>query len=733
MTMQGCVVAVLCAAYLVISFGEVQKQEESEDYDYDYAYLPKNCSVSESIAGGWVSYSEGGAAGSTLTYHCEEGHYPFPVSQRVCSTEGEWSTMRLANGRTVAQATCKEVLCPAQLQLDNGEFWPREQWFRSGETQEFSCQDGFTLYGSAVRNCTPWGEWTGTTPVCDDQVDDCMNPGTPPGALRSGDHFRVGEKVQYRCHMGLDLLGSSERVCLESREWSGSDARCLAQFAFDSPNMVAQAMAGSLAGVMDVTSPEFKKKVSFGRSIRPGEGRLNVFILLDNSGSISEKHFLEARKAIEGLIRKLDSYEVNLKYEIISYASQARNIVSIVDPESHNADYVLHELREFKRTDHGTKRGTNLYAALHMVYASMAFLKESKESKFNETQNVILIVTDGQSNTGKSPKNALMRIRALLDLKDSLDHTHENLLDVYVFGVGSEVRKKELNEIASKKQKEKHIFILEKFKDLGEVFDEMISDSAVTMCGIAQESVKKSKENTRPWNVEITTMIMGKMENCKGSIVTQNWIMTAAHCFNETAVTHPKTVTVKHGKHEVKTAVSVILHPQYNVRGLRHKNVKEFYDYDIALIKLNQSIQVSGASRPICLPCTKPASSALKMGPESTCEQHKKALFHLEETQAHFLTKNYERKQTHIQTGAKRLECIKHAAVTFSPETTVSLTEVVTDRFLCTGGSQSYKDAVTCKGDSGGSLFLRKRQRYLQGGCSKLGQQGCVLQTIKDT
>lgn len=32
----------------------------------------------------------------------------------------------------------------------------------------------------------------------------------------------------------------------------------------------------------------------------------------------------------------------------------------------------------------------------------------------------------------------------------------------------------------------------------------------------------------------------------------------------------------------------VIPHPQYNIDGLRHKNVKEFYDYDIALVKVEE-------------------------------------------------------------------------------------------------------------------------------------------------
>lgn len=65
--------------------------------------------------------------------------------------------------------TFSDILCPAQLQLDNGQFWPKKHWFKIGEEQEFSCREGLTLSGSAKRNCTKWGHWTGTLPVCIDQ------------------------------------------------------------------------------------------------------------------------------------------------------------------------------------------------------------------------------------------------------------------------------------------------------------------------------------------------------------------------------------------------------------------------------------------------------------------------------------------------------------------------------------------------------------------------------------
>lgn len=60
-------------------------------------------------------------------------------------------------------------------------------------------------------------------------AEDCRNPGVPPGASRSGERFRIGDRVRYLCQLGLDMLGPSERKCLDSKEWSGTEPRCYGQ------------------------------------------------------------------------------------------------------------------------------------------------------------------------------------------------------------------------------------------------------------------------------------------------------------------------------------------------------------------------------------------------------------------------------------------------------------------------------------------------------------------------
>uniref|UniRef100_A0A8C1UN68 C3/C5 convertase n=1 Tax=Cyprinus carpio TaxID=7962 RepID=A0A8C1UN68_CYPCA len=683
--------------------------QKTNDYG-DYEETQKNCTLEVSIKGGSVSFSNKGLEGSVLTYHCKAGHYPFPATQRVCDRDGEWSAMRLLNGQKILKAVCKEILCPAQLQLDNGQFWPRRQWFKIGEKQTFSCHEGFVLTGSAERNCTQWGGWTGTTPVCDNQSEDCKNPGTPPGALRSGERFRIGDKVHYLCQSGLDMLGPSERHCLDSKEWSGAEPRCYAQYTYDQPDAVAQALGGSLTAVMDVSHPDFKKQgekrtfQALGRTIRVAEGRLNVFILLDTSASISPESFHLAKNATIQLVQKLDSYEVTMRFGIISYASEAKEIVSITNDLSQDVHYVMRKLHEFSDKSHGNKRGTNLHDALNKVYEELALLRENKRSHFNETQNVIIIATDGYSNMGPNPLNILPKIRNLFGYKSSIDHTKEELLDVYVFAVGQQVNKQELRSIASVKKDERHVFVLKDYRQLGLVFNQMISNFSV----------------------------MQGPRTCRGSILTKSMVLTAAHCLIKVDSDESVTFTILgfsyKGNGRVK-AMELILHPRFDVKGLKDKNVKEFYDYDIALIRLSD-ITISKNARPICLPCTSSSNRALRLAPDSTCDQHKNMLLHLDETPAQFIRQGTHRSDTRIHIGAKRGSCIEEARSTIPEHSTASLSEVITDRFMCTGGTEKNRVQLTCKGDSGGPLFLRKRMRYFQVAVVSWGtKQICDSQT----
>lgn len=111
-----------------------------------------------------------------------------------------------------------------------------------------------------------------------------------------------------------------------------------------------------------------------------------------------------------------------------------------------------------------------------------------------------------------------------------------------MFGIGGQVKKDQLNVLASQKRGEKHVFVLKDFETLGEVFNSVISkggprvalgfaffcgfslarppsktfqtgmrtfvlgDKSVTMCGVAQEVTQEDgpEAYTKPWHVTVT-------------------------------------------------------------------------------------------------------------------------------------------------------------------------------------------------------------------------------------
>lgn len=61
---------------------------------------------------------------------------------------------------------------------------------------------------------------------------------------------------------------------------------------------------------------------------------------------------------------------------------------------------------------HGRKTGTNLHAALDRVNEVVGFFKKkSAEYHFNETQNIIIIATDGKDTAKFQPGSATSDMR----------------------------------------------------------------------------------------------------------------------------------------------------------------------------------------------------------------------------------------------------------------------------------------------------------------------------------
>nr|XP_032644906.1 complement C2-like [Chelonoidis abingdonii] len=691
-----------------------------------------SCGQDVAIRSGTFALSDGYHPGSVLTYSCPPGFYPYPLGSRLCQDNGHWTPLHTPTGSVLPKALCREIRCPAQLEFENGSFQPRRASYPVGSVLTFECLDGYTLRGPAQRVCQGNGHWDGGTPACDDGAEHCPNPGVPPGTTKSGSRYRLGERVSYRCKAGLSLVGSAQRVCTEAGEWSGAEPSCRAPFSYDRVEDVGSQFGASFSNVLGLASSSassslnasiIKPQTFLGRRlILSDDSFVNVYLLVDSSKSVNSESFQIFKEWVENIVDRIASFEVASSFAVISYATKPKKIVSIYDPEASDADGVIEKTKTgMNFQDHGNGTGTNIRAALLEVYHMILFQKESfvragKPDAWKKIRHAIIVLTDGKYNMGGSPKDAVAKIEDVLEIKPD----RKDYLDIYAFGIGTlEVDWDGLNEIASKKEGERHAFKMDSSQNLKAAFEDVLDPKNIhDLCGLGNDSQSATHQQQNPWHVVIKGTTGA---SCRGSLVSDSWVLTAAHCFNQ--VTDTSLWRVQVGPTEIPIQRRID-HPEYDVTAKAGQGIPEYYDYDVSLIKLQQAVQFSGRVRPICLPCTKRANRALKKPQRATCKDHELELLGLEQVPAHFISLANKRLNVQIKTNKSRPSCIAGAIQPGMIYANVSdVSRVVTDRFLCSGqeASGGSEEASTCKGESGGGLFLEKKRRYFQVGVISWG------------
>ncbi|HET7538646.1 MAG TPA: hypothetical protein VFK05_02205 [Polyangiaceae bacterium] len=153
--------------------------------------------------------------GATATYSCKQGYGPSGSATRTCQADGKWS------GTT---PTCVIANCPALASPTGGTVDAPTLTF--GATATYSCNAGYTISGMATRTCQPDGTWSGTAPTC--AAKDCGTLAAPSNGSISVPSTLVGATATYSCNAtsGYTLSGSATRQCQTSATWSGTAPTC---------------------------------------------------------------------------------------------------------------------------------------------------------------------------------------------------------------------------------------------------------------------------------------------------------------------------------------------------------------------------------------------------------------------------------------------------------------------------------------------------------------------------
>ncbi|XP_046898977.1 complement factor B-like [Hypomesus transpacificus] len=662
------------------------------------------CSLEKmDILGGHYTLTKGQDKGSTLIYHCPENHYAYPDTARLCQASGRWIPARSRPPK------CKVIECP-QPKLENGVFTPSQNTYLWNNMITSECYSGYTLRGSSRRVCQSSGKWSGSTPVCVSSSEDyCPNPGIPAGATRSGISFGVDDKVTYSCDARLYMIGSNERTCLENHQWSGAEPKCYFPHTYDTPLEIAKAFGSSISETLNELDDGSKvgKKISLDE-----QGLLNIFIAMDVSLSIDKKDFLNAKEAVKLLIKKIASFEVTPKYHIVFFASEVMKVVDIAESDGTTID-VLRKLDQFDGLIESF--GTDLSLAFKAIgeqiniFEVQAIKKNDKKS-FEDQKHVIIMFTDGQYNMGGDPKPQVDIIKEKVYMGNQ--KARDSHLDIYIFGVGDIIFPHNIKDLVTVKPNEQHYFKVQGgLTGLNETFDKIIdSDKLLHLCGVYNRTNDKT---TYPWAVNIHVTRPDKTQNCLGSLVAGKFVLTAAHCFQFDD--QPDDIKVDIGTKKGLKVEKFTFHEKYNISAKVPK-IKEFYDYDMALIELKKEVRYSAEVRSICVPCTKETNRALGKQLHLTCKDQEQLLFSKNFEEVHFLSfdeNKFAEKTAYALLHDLRDNCIKPATKAKDVNTD-DPKDVVTDSFLCTGGSTGRQEHIACKGDSGGAVFKEYEFRVIQ-------------------